>query len=156
MRISTKGIHFVFMGRTWVWNWWWRRSPTIFTYNAEKINLTFKTFEGLAEFCATTEELTNERHKTEGFDFQDIIQQWILNLHPEGIILVLTNIDVGAKPYAFWSVMSKPEALAFTKDVVVLRCHSLEEMKRICDSIPTKFASAQAYCNGNPIYSNEE
>ena len=156
MKISLKGIHFTFMDRSWIWNWPWKRSSTVLNFSSETLNLNFKTISQLAEFCATTEELTNERHKTEGFSWDTLLQQWVLTHYPKDIVIALTDIDVSAKPYTFWSVMSKPEAIAFTKDVVILRCRTLEEMKRITDSIPVGFAMATCFCNGNQVYSNEE
>lgn len=93
--------------------------------------------------------------KLVGLTMFDLISQWACSTHFYSNIIVLTNINVGAKNLQFWAKVPKVDIEHFLKDVVILHCKDRTELLRLIENIPPDFADAWGFGSGQLIQTNE-
>lgn len=94
--------------------------------------------------------------KIEGVTLETLICTYaVVNLRV-GSYVVLSNINMGAKPSTFWRTVPESSRQAFTKDIVVLKCKDAAEADALCRSIGRSFADAHSFEDGSLIDSNIE
>jgi hypothetical protein len=91
-----------------------------------------------------------------GFNYLDIISQWIKIRFSNEVVVVLTNINADKKPSSFWSNIPYTKKVVFTTDVVVLICKDVGQAKSIVDSVNLDFAEATCYRDGQLTYWNSD
>lgn len=93
--------------------------------------------------------------KLYGFSVLDLIQYWSSRLWMNQYVVVLLDVDLGAKGPEFWSRLTKDQKTSLSNDVVVLRCKDKTELMHLTDSIDPTFALAYGLLNGTLLVSNE-
>jgi predicted transcriptional regulator len=101
-------------------------------------------------------EETTTFKKLTGFDYTDILSQWVSTKYLYDHIIVLMNINVEAKNIQFWAKIPQTEIEHFLKDIVILRCKDQTQLIRLIENIPVEFAEAYGYSGGCLITYNRE
>ncbi len=116
---------------------------------SEKYGQTFATYQSYRYFLATgvVAELPSKTHtltydKLLGFDYSDILTEWVQKKYPRENLVIMTDINVAAKNLEFWAKLPAKSAGLFLKDVAVLRCKDYSEVERIVENTPYDFANA--------------
>jgi hypothetical protein len=91
-----------------------------------------------------------------GFDYPEILSQWIAFKYPREHIIVLLNINVQAKNIQFWAKVPQTDMKYFLQDTVILRCKDKSEVIRLVENIPPDFADAYGYSAGSLFTYNKE
>lgn len=149
-----RGILFKLFSRPWIftWPWLWNKKGMIISPDE---SLGWNSVDMFLAYAASMDVLVTSSRKISGFSNTWVIHEWVSVACKKGVVLVLTDIDPSFKKPEFWAAMPREDARAFTNDIVILRCKNLEEMKKICDSIDTRFATATGFYRGQPVYENE-
>lgn len=95
-------------------------------------------------------ELSIERIR--GFNEHEIIFDWLRHKLPNGYFILLKNIDLSFKSSDYWKKLTRSVISEMTKDYVILRCHSKDEMEGICGSIEPGFAECYGIKDGECVY----
>lgn len=150
-KLSREGISISYKGDTLTYSWipfFWGEVHSKYT------GLTYAEFKYYKKHISDIEKQGFK--KLLGFDYLDIISQWISLKFPVDHIIILLNINVEAKNVQFWAKIPQTEIGHFLKDTVVLRCKDESEMERLVSNIPPNFAEAYGYSCGNLITYNKE
>lgn len=94
--------------------------------------------------------------KLKGFEYPELISEWVSMKYPLRHLIVLSNISIEAKNIQFWAKVPKTDILHFVKDVVILHCKDKSEVLRLVENIPSSFADAQGYSAGISIIHNKD
>jgi hypothetical protein len=119
----------------------------------------FVPFTGREVMFSNTEtagEPYRNSAKLNGFDFEEVISQWVYLKYPREHLIILVNINVEAKNIQFWAKVPKTDSKHFLKDLVVLYCKDKTEVLRLVDNIPVEFAEAYGFSAGCMITFNRE
>lgn len=95
-----------------------------------------------------------EHGKLQGISYSEIQDQWVYCLFRDQHVIVLSEIIASAKSLEFWAKIPDHQKVKFVDDVVVLRCNSSQEMKRLVRNIEENFAEATGYSNGLKVITN--
>lgn len=151
MKIDSKGIWFKYMGDKICLMWPWNPLPNI--YFSDKLHCTFTSIREYNKYMGSAVGM-KERNIL-GLNYKDLIQEWVsINFKGEYVI-VLIDIDISKRDSVFWENIPYIKKIAFTNEVVVLRCKDQGQMGRIVDSIEQDFAVAWGFKNGELVYSND-
>ena len=150
--LNRRGIWFPFEGDRICRSWFWKRDTNV--YYSEKFN---RSFYSLADYLKYIGSLgpTMGSSSMSGLNYGDILPEWVSYKFPKEIIVVLTDINTGKKTLDFWNKVPHPNREVFGKDIVILYCKDLGQLKRIIDSIDISFADAYGFKNGELVYWNE-
>jgi hypothetical protein len=84
-----------------------------------------------------------------------IIASYVQMFLPDGIILVLDDINHSAKPKDFWDKVPATMLEAFSGNkLIFLACKDVSAAYQIFDTIDPKFATALLFSSGNCIEDN--
>jgi hypothetical protein len=134
-KLSMKGVIIIRHGEEVLYNW-------------------LRIFTG---HCASpTNQKSKPLDKLTGFDYTDILSQWVSMKYPLDHVIILMNINVEAKNIQFWAKVPQVEIGNFLKDIVVLRCKDLSQLAQLIGNIPEEFAEAYGYSAGCLISYNKE
>jgi hypothetical protein len=88
------------------------------------------------------------KSKLQGFNYNEIIGQWVNAKYPHESVVVLKDVNVEERSLSFWAKIPKDKIEHIQKDIIVLRCGSKENAIEIVDSIEPGFAEAFAFSGG--------
>ena len=151
MKIDKKGIWFKYMGDNICLMWPWNPQPN--TYYSEKLHCTFSSRSEYTRYMGSAVGM-KERNVI-GLSYQEAIQSWVESNFSGEYVIVLTEIDLTKKPSVFWENIPYIKKIAFTNEIVVLRCKDQGQMDRIIDSIEPGFAVAWGFKNGQLVRLND-
>lgn len=155
MKFTKEGMEFVnCTGDVLVKCWPWKKVDGLSLYSRVH-NQYFKDLKSYYLYLGGLEEAC-KKAKVEGFFFTEIIQDWVRFNYPEQTIVVLRDLDLGAKSIDFWRKMPKHHRLEFTKDMVILFCNTDKEMSDLIHSIESSFGEAMGFKNGELVSWNSE
>lgn len=135
--------------------WPWSRAyDGVYSVNLKK------DFPSMEEYWMHLGQVRSEEtlpiNKVRGYNTDEIINHWIQTKLLHGFYVVMYDINVQKKPDNFWISIPKPQRLELLKDIVVLRCSDLKQVKNVCDSISSDFATAIGVHAGEIQYWNED
>lgn len=146
-----------------IWIWPWNR-PTMSSRIYSQNNLCF--FDSMKHYWQFTGWLSNDtsfsrttitgNDRLKGYSWLDVLSTWIHFRYPNENLVVLTNIDVGAKGMSFWLRLPKDKIEGLLNDVVVIRCDSAADVKNAVTAVADKFAEAYGFIEGRLVYTNTE
>lgn len=146
--LSHKGDELI---RPWIWS---KAYTGIYSTNLKR------DFSNIQEYWMYLGEIRKQEalptNKIRGYMTDEIIKHWVQTTLLFGFYVVMYDINVQKKPANFWISIPKPERLELLKDVVVLRCSDLKEVKSVCDSVSSDFATAIGVHAGEIQYWNED
>jgi hypothetical protein len=150
MRLNKKGLWFTYMGDKICFMWFWNSLPN--TYYSEKLHCTFSSIKEYKKYMGSAVGM--KERNIFGISYKNLISSWVrINFDGE-YILVLTDIDLSKKPSLFWENIPYIRKMAFTEEVVILKCKDSSQMQNIVDSIESSFATAWGYRNGILVSTN--
>ncbi len=148
MKINKEGIWIKsgILIYSWPWN---KKVEAEFIYPDTRKGRLLKAAEYLGKYRITAEE------KVQGYSLEDLVLCWIKNSLQYGQYVVLYDINVSKKSSEFWTIIPEHQKVNLTKDMVLLTCKDVAQVKTLCDSIDINFASAIGVSNGEIFYWNE-
>ena len=150
MTINTKGIWFNYMGDRICIMWFWNSLPN--RYFSEKLHCTFSSIKEYKKYMGSA--IGMKERNIFGMSYKELIGDWVgMNFDGEHV-LVLTDIDLTQKPDYFWENIPYLRKVAFSEEVVILKCKDFSQLQRIVDSIEPGFANAWGYRAGMLITTN--
>jgi hypothetical protein len=163
MKFTSRGIERQLDDDLIIWLWpWVRHEPKAKIYSQN--NLCF--FENMKQYWLFVGSLSypssdgrialTRNERLQGYTWIDILSTWIHFRYPNESVLVLTNIDVGAKGMSFWLRLPKDKIESLMNDVVVLRCDSASDLKAAIEAVADKFADAYGFIDGRLVHTNTD
>jgi len=151
MQITKQGLWFNHMGDKICLMWFWNPLPN--RYFSKKLHCTFSSMKEYKKYMGSPVGV-KERNVI-GFNYMDLVRTYIgLNFSGEYVI-VLTDIDLSKRPSVFWENIPYIKKMAFTNEVVVMRCKDAGQMDTIMVSIEPTFAVAWGFKDGELVSSND-
>lgn len=160
LKISLDYIRFGYNSDILFYHFPWGRedaSITFYSVNHKRYFYSFKEYKLFIQEHEKKLKVEGLKYsKIRGIDIEDLICQWMSAYYRRGCFLVLSNIDPSFKPREFWDQVPKHYADSFTRDVCVLICKDLTQLKNIGDSININFARALGFVDGKLVYDNQD
>lgn len=149
--IDTRGIRYNYMGdRIWLM-WFWAPLPN--RYYSEKLHCTFSSLKEYKKYMGSAVGL--KHRNVIGISYKELITAWVEDNFKGEYVVVLTEIDLNKKPSVFWENIPYIKKMAFTNEVVILRCKDQAQMEQIIDSTEQSFAIAWGFKSGQLVHLNE-
>lgn len=157
--LTKEGFWFPYYGDELLFRWPWnRKEKTKFKsllYDFECASLV-EYWKHVGAYEEAVAKKSNYDKKIQGFDYTDILYEWIKFKYRSGCYVILNDIQHSFRPESFWHKLPDNTHKAFYKDVCVLTCKDLTEVKRLCGDIEPGFAVATGWKNGDLVDFNEE
>lgn len=157
MKITKQGIVFKTKTGFLTWLWWWGRQEG-FKYLTPSGNRFFSIEDYYMTLGARVAPLPApaEKKKVNGYDYDDIVTMWSELYLKVGCWVVMYDINTQRKPATYWQLMGQSDRMAFTQDLVTLKCKDMGEAYQICNSVDRDFAKAMVIDCGEIVYYNED
>ena len=155
MKVSKEGFSFKYHGDVVLRYWPWIYSK--YKYRSQLLSRDFNSFPEYWMAVGEESTLIKTTHSTgklSGFDIKEVLGQWSARLYPAEYIVILFDINHGAKGPSFWSRLTVKQKSTLLKDYVVLRCKDKNGASALIESIAPQFASAFVFLNGEELGSN--
>lgn len=158
MKLSRQGYSYKYHGDEVLKYWPWVRKNSFAKYYSSLLSRDFNSFPEywkiIGEETALVKLTTSSTSKMSGFSLSEVIELWSARLWVNEFIVVLTDINPGAKGPGFWSRLTRDQRTSLGEDVVVLRCKDRSELTHLVDSTDPTFACAMGLLNGTTLCTN--
>lgn len=155
MRFTRDGYVYKYYGDeiTRFWPWSYHEAKYYSTLLTRDFNSFNEYWKMVGEESALI-KLSSGEGLLYGFDYEDVLCQWSSRLFVNEHIVILTDINYGAKGSEFWNRLSKKQNIHFHKDIVILKCNDYSEMERVVGFVDEEFAMAWGVLNGEILMDN--
>lgn len=159
MRIDSIGITFKYRGIPILYHWpllqtYFYQSRFIIPLLKFESSSFFKCINKIKEVLSATDSFV--RSRIYGFRYSDIAGMAACTYFKNKSGILITDVNVQAKPTQFWEAMPKEYIRHFLNDAIFITCKSPEEVSDLMYHIPQEFGDAVGYHYGVRICDNIE
>jgi hypothetical protein len=156
LRINTKGISFDYHGDRMVYVFPWSRIQKDAKYFSTTHSQTFDTLIDYWTYIGALQKGIRTGKKIQGYSYQEVFIRWMKVYYSLGEWIMLFDVNYEAKPKQFWESLPQGSRVEMLKDIVVLQCNGIKEVIRVCENVPSNFALALGFSDGEIISDNSE
>lgn len=153
LEFTKEGVWFPYKGDEVLRSWPWKK---IDGNNKYRCSSRLGSYLNFANYKASLDERGVVNGKITGFSLSHIILNWAGIHLRSGFNVVLFDVNVNSRNSDFWDRIPDFQKKQLTKDVVVLNCKDMREVKHLCDSINMDFAIALGFDHGRLKCWNED
>lgn len=157
MRVDRIGVTFNYRGIPITYHWpllqtYFYQSRFIIPVLRYESNSIFDCFRKINALASEARDFV--RHRVFGFRYSDIAELAAYTYFKNRCGILITDVNVQAKPTEFWASIPKEYIRHFLNDVVFITCKTPQEVTDLMYSIPDNFGEAVGFSHGVRICDN--